>query len=250
MGGYLDSLFQSVFPIVYYDEHDMVKIAGTAILVEHVNHHFLVTAAHVLRDPGSKYQLYVLLQDKAVHLDGPASISRIPENENIPDIDTAYFALDYHPTLMTHLNIYKSITLEEFDEDVNYVRKHYFVFGYPWRRARYNRTDNELSVKPLQYFTDIITDRSLYEKFKRPTESHILVQYKPKSTKNADGKEQLAPHPHGISGGPLFKALVDKNDNVIALILEGLLIEWKESQVIVAVKKIKIRDFLESTKVF
>ncbi len=89
------------------------------------------------------------------------------------------------------------------------------------------------------------TDNSLYIKYNRPQKSHIIVQYNPKSTKNRSGRKHLAPHPHGISGGPLFKALIDNKDEVILLILEGLLIEWKDSRVIVATKKSKIREFIE-----
>lgn len=241
MKSYLDPLFESIFPIIFYDENDLVNVAGTSTLVEHKGQNYLLTAAHVLKNPGRKYHLYILLRDKAVHLHEPAFMSKIQKT----DIDTAFFPLAFHPTLETHLSGYKSITLKEYDGDIAYSREHYFVFGFPWRRAKYNRTDKELNARPLQYFTDLIDDSSLFSKYNRPQESHILVQYNPKTTINRSSVKQLAPHPHGISGGPLFKALINDKDELILLIFEGLLIEWKDSRVIVATKKEKIRNFID-----
>jgi hypothetical protein len=242
----LEPLYQSIFPIIFYDNDDKVNVAGTSILVDVNDNQYLITAAHVLKGNGSKYQLYVLLADKAIRLHEPAFMNKLPTTKNDPDLDIAYFPLSRHPTLTSCLNGYKTISLREFDGNIQYHREHFFVFGYPWRRAKFSRVSDELSVRPLQYFTDNIDDESLHQKLSRPKDSHILVQYNPKNTKNRDGNKQQAPHPHGISGGPLFRALVDGNDEVILLILEGLLIEWKQSQVVVATRKSIIRDFIES----
>ncbi|WP_298199980.1 hypothetical protein [Desulfosporosinus sp.] len=238
----------STFPIIFADDKNNINIAGTSILAEHNEHQYLLTAAHVLRDPGTQYPLYILLNDAPFPLKGPAIMSKLPQKESDPDLDIAYFPLEFELDLASQLTGYATITLREFDENIDYAREHYFIFGYPWRKAKYKRTDNELIATPLQYVTEKITNKRLYEKYSRPEESHILINYKPKSTKKADGSRYIAPYPHGISGGPLFRALVNKENELILLILEGLLIEWKESHAIVATRKESIRKFIDANR--
>jgi len=241
-----DPLYQSIFPVVYYEENNFAHIAGTSILIENNDIPYIMTAAHILRDIGSKHPLYLLLTEKAVLLPGPAFMSKLPDKTNHLDIDIAVFPLIHQPELWDHLLGYKTISLMEFDNSISYTRSHYYIFGYPWRKSKYLRDSKEMHSKPLSYFTDYVTDDSLYQKYSRTKNTHILVQYIQTNTKNTLGESIIAPMPHGISGGPLFKALIDEHDQVIALIFEGLLTDWKDKKVIIATKKNQIKSFIEA----
>lgn len=246
----IDPIEESVFPLVYSDDNERFHVAGTAILVEHANVSLLVTAAHILRDIGNKYLLRLLWNNKAIVLSGPAFISKEPSESSPLDLDIAVFPLSLQTDLMEHLNGTKTITLKDFDDSVGSARSHYFVFGFPWRKAFYSKEINELSAKPLRYFTDLITDAAVYSTYNKSPEAHIIVHYNPKKTMNQERKPITAPKPHGISGGPLFRALVDDKDNLIMLILEGLLTDWKDKKIIVATKKNEIRKFIEASDIF
>jgi hypothetical protein len=186
-----------------------------------------------------------LLSEKAVLLPGPAYMTKLPDENNPLDLDIAVFPLIEQPELWDQISGLQTIPLMEFDNSIDYARNHYYIFGYPWRKSRYVRADKEMKSKPLSYFTDYITDDSLYEKYKRTKQTHILVQYVQKNTKNALGESIMAPMPHGVSGGPLFRALIDENDQLKTLIFEGLLTDWKDKKVVIATKKNQIRTFIE-----
>lgn len=242
-----EPLYHSIFPIIHYDQKDFAHLVSTSILVENNNTPYIITAAHTLRNIGSKYPLYLLLPEKAVLLPGPAFMSKLPDINNPLDLDIAVFPLMKQPDLWNHLSGYKTISLMEFDNSIDYVRDHYYIFGYPWRKSKYSRHSKEIKSKPLSYVTDYLSDHSLYEKYDRTVKTHILVKYDPQNTKNALGENRIAPKPHGISGGPLFRALVDEKDQLITLIFEGLLTDWKDKKVIIATKKSEIKLFIETT---
>lgn len=240
-----EPIYNSIIPLVYYDENKLVHIAGTSILVDNDRDTILITASHVLREIGDKYPIYILLARKAIILPGPALLSKLPDKKNPLDLDIAYFPLAKQSELLKHLEEYKPLSFKEFDESISYAKDHYYVFGYPWRRAKYSRDSSELNIKPLGYFTDKLNDPELYEKYNRSSDTHILVKYRPKESKNADGNKITAPKPHGISGGPLFRALVNEKNEVFTLIWEGLLTDWKESRIIIATQKSTIKNFIE-----
>jgi len=148
--------------------------------------------------------------------------------------------------LIEHLAGYCTITLEEFSGKAEFQKEYFFIFGFPFRGAKYDRADKELTAKPLKYFTIPVTDPSVYKKYDCSQEIHMIVQYDPKATKNQDGIQQKAPLPHGISGGPLFRALINEQDEIEMLILEGMLTTWKDSKFVIATRKTTIKKFIES----
>lgn len=240
----LDPLHKSIFPIIYYDDNKRAELAGTSIYVQHNNSHFLVTASHVLKDIGSKYQLYVLIPGKAIRLPGPAFMSKEPSTVDSLELDIAFFPLSIHPEILSYLEGYSLFDLVDYDGQTQYAREHYIMFGYPYRKARHVIEDNEFKTKDLYYNTDKVECEEIYAKYKRPKSHHIIVDYFPKNTKNQNGIEVTAPHPHGISGGALFRALIDENDMLQVLILEGILTEWKDKKYAVATKINALRDFI------
>ena len=242
-----ESLYKSIFPIIYFDDKNDANVLGTSILVEYRKIPYLITAAHSLRcEIGREYPLYVLLSEEAVFLPGPAYMTKSPSDDNPLDLDIAVFPINSNSDLRDRLTGYKTVPLHDFDDSIEFAREHYFIFGYPWRRSKYNRYSNELEAKPLSCFTDRITRDSLYEKYNTTPETHILVKYSKRNMKDNSGQKRFAPKPHGISGGPLSRALINENDQLIVIIFEGLLTEWQDNDVIIATRKSEIRSFIES----
>lgn len=243
-----EKLFESIFPIIYYDEHQTPKVAGTSIFAEHNGKYFLLTAAHLLRGIGNEYLPHVLLpSEKAIPLLTKACMSRLPADGATHELDIAYFYLDNEPEVMEYMKQCADISLRDYDEPEDNKEEYYYILGYPYRKAPYKKKTNELQAKPLSYMTVLVEDSSEYTKLKRSEEFHILVKYHTHKTKGSEGERKIAPLPHGISGGPLFRILKDKDTGHITIILEGLLTDWRERKLILATRKNKIREFIDST---
>lgn len=237
-----DLFYRSVFPILQLEESGAISLAGTAVLIKYKGISFLVTAAHVLRQNGIQNPLYLSLENENVKLEGPACMSKDIEVE----LDLAIFDLRKHANLYSALDGYKTISLEEPAPKSlpTYARAHFFIFGFPWRKAKHNKKESRVDIKPLAYTTDEVSDAT-YSKYSWSPQKHLLVKYKPKNTTNQQKIKTTAPSPHGASGGPVFKVLVDENDCPILFIFEGIMIEWKGKEVIVATRKTELKAFIE-----
>lgn len=238
-----DPLYQSIFPILQHEEHDYLSIAGTSVLVEHRGLRFLVTAAHVLRDNGRQNPLYLSLEGETIEIGGPALMT--PDIDDT-ELDLAIFDLRTHKTLRKGLSGYKTISLEDPKHLPSHVRHHFFVFGFPWRKAYHHKDKSLIKIKPLRYTTDEVSEDS-YNKYCHSKQEHFIVRYKRKTTIKQGKVKTIAPKPHGASGGPLFRVLVDENDYAMMLILEGILIEWKSNEVVVATKKSSLSQFINNS---
>ena len=238
----MKEIYMSVFPIVQ-EEESAISIAGTAILIECDKNTFLITAAHVLQNNGNEFPLYLGINDKFIALDCQAYMSKIEDNL---DLDIAIFdiALNcqalYNELLKSEI---KTFSIESPEHLPRYKKMHYLSIGFPWRRSKYNTREKVLSTKPLQYFSDEVSEK-VYIKNRRAKENFLLVDYRRRKSRNSDKKRQMAPKPQGVSGGPIFTALVDEEDNIMMLIFEGILIEWRNNEYFVATRKLAIKEFL------
>jgi len=235
----VDQLYKSVFPILEHEESGKVSVAGTSVLIEYQGLPFLVTAAHVLRINGNNNPIYLSLEGENIKLDGPASMSKDIDVE----LDLALFDLRRHTTLRESLIGYQTISLDDPVELPLFARSHFFIFGFPWRKAYHDKKESSIKIKPLTYTTDKASEDS-YRKYSRSINEHLIVSYKQKNTINQNKSKTIAPKPHGTSGGPIFKYLVDEYDNSLMLIFEGILIEWKGNEVIVATRKSALISFI------
>ncbi|MEJ5128228.1 hypothetical protein WH367_19465 [Comamonas sp. MYb21] len=236
-----DFLLDSTFPILQHEEHDFFSIAGTSVLVRHREVEFLVTAAHVLRDNGGANPLIMCFEKENIELVGPAWMT--PQTEN-NDLDVAIFDLRFHAKLRELFDGYRVHSLEEPDELPGYARSHYYIFGYPFRKAKYKRDSGEIKISPLDYITDEVED-DIYAKYGTNKEENILVRYEPKNTYDSNKISKIAPYPHGASGGPIFRILVDDEDHAIMFIFEGVMTRWKDKKYILSTRKSQIKSFID-----
>lgn len=237
-----DPLFDSTFPILQLEGNDAVSIAGTSILVRHRDAVFMVTAAHVLRDNGNANPLFLSFREENIQLDGPALMTPLADSN---DFDIAVFDLRAHPRLHALFDGYKINSLEHPDTLPPHTRSHYYIFGYPFRKATHDRKAETIKISPLDYITNEADD-DWYVKYGANKESNLLVGYNPKNTSNSKKTKTIAPHPHGASGGPIFRALIDDDDQLIMLIFEGIMTRWKEKKHILSTRKSVIKSFIDS----
>lgn len=240
------NLSQSIFPIIYYDDNRCANVAGSAFLVENNDVPFLLTAAHVLRDVGSKFQPFLLLHDKAIRLHEPAFMSPINKIDGSDNIDVGCFPIQPNKTLATHLQEYKTISLQDYPYENHLEKEIYFAYGFPWRSAKYNKSTREIWAPPIQYFADFVENLGVYKKYKKSSEDHIIIKYNQKQIFDQNGKKKMPPKPHGVSGGPIFRALLNENNVCELVILEGLLTNWEDNQWMIATRKKTIKNFIET----
>lgn len=242
-----DFISKSILPLVYYDKHKKLNIAGTSVLAEHKGNHFLLTAAHVLTHlSSSNYKICLALPTKIIELPYPLFLSHAPNNDkNIKSdyLDIAFFPLFPIPKLLEGFN---TISLKEYNEQIDYVNDLYLIFGFPETKFKHFPGKIEYKIGYIEYTTILVTDPSEYIRLKISPISHLLVKYEPNDTVNSKGVKINPPSPYGVSGGPLFRLLFDKNGRLIKIIIEGLLTDWVDKKIVVATKKSNVREFIDS----
>jgi hypothetical protein len=242
-----NELKASIFPIVKYDEYKGFAVEATSFYVEYKGEPFLITAAHVLRSFPEKHQLSVFLPDGLVPLNAPAVMSALPDKDSKGELDVAYFRLLNNSELFNYFNKCKPLSLIEFDNSVNYEKEAYYLFGFPASKSKYFRQKNEFEAPHLSYFTKKIEDDAVFEKYGKSQDVHILTRYDTKNTINQKREPNTPPKPIGVSGGPLFRALISKKDELLKLIPIGILIEIKEKKVMVSTKIEKLKEFIDNS---
>jgi hypothetical protein len=234
------SLFdESVIPIVTGGDHNAVEVIGTAVLVEHNGLLYVVTAEHVITDWGAEYVLYLMIGEDLFEIKGPVWLSRGFD----ASADLAIISMLPFPELFALVWQRKAIPLLEYDGSIQCSHEYFLVYGYPTKRAKYDRNEKLLTINPLRYFTQEVTDDSLFVKYGIKNTTHLLVKYLPKDTKSHSGLAVTAPKPQGASGGPLFRALIDDEDRMV-LVFEGIMTRWKDGKMITAARKSIIRDMI------
>jgi len=226
---------------IFSDEKPPMVQVGTAILVSHRNTPFIVTAKHILTDNGEKNGLYFVFKGFSYPLNFPAFVSKSDH------LDFAFIPLLEHPKLLQYLKqSYQPISLEDFQNPENYTRSHYLVYGFPSNKTEITKHPVEIELVPFQLITDQSTDDTLFHKYDKTKDSHIILEYN-KMIKKQDGIRNTGPDPYGVSGGPVFKIFVnEEDDGNTDLILIGVAIEWRSKKHIIATLKHEIRDDLES----
>jgi hypothetical protein len=235
-------VLDSVIPIVTGGAHHTVEVIGTAVLVEDNDALYVVTAEHVIKEWGEESVLYLLIEKELYEIKGPVWLSDKVDSS----IDLAIIPVYQLPELFALLWQRPAISLQEFDGSVPFHRECFVVYGFPSKRAKYDRQEKLITINPLRYFTTEIVDDHLYSRYKVKPSSHVLVKYVPKDTKTHDGVKVTAPtKPHGASGGPLLRALIADDDTLLLFVFEGILTDWKDNRTIIAAKKSQIKAVIE-----
>ena len=242
----IEKYFKSIFPILRKTSPKRYVLEGTATLISHNNFKFIVTATHVLRSPEDDSELFLSTPDHgAISLQA----TKLETINDFSDLDITFFPLITSPHLAKILTNYNFIPINKILEPKAFCRSHLMTFGFPHNSVSYIKEEEEsFEAKPLLYIANE-SDEKIYEKYNKETDKFIIINYAKRifhAQYNESGKlaskaeKRDSSTPRGTSGGGLFRIFIDDEDQIISCALEGVIIELKGKQYLVATR----RDFL------
>lgn len=222
------SLLRYVCPIYNVGERKAPTLLGSGVLLKIGSQHFLLTACHVLDD--AEGTLYYEGPEHLEVLEGMSMRSQ--------DRDFAFLQLDE----ATALNItrYGFLELSDLDASDQAAEGTFYLFtGYPATRSRAKHALKSIGSNPLTILC-APADKKEYVTLGKEEAFHLLVKFQRNRVTGPDGKRQVSPDPHGMSGGGVWRVVdFSRPDNLPAVDpkLVGLCIEQdKQAGVLVAVR--------------
>ena len=187
---------------------------GTAAVLTVAGKYLLMTAAHVL-DPMSESTLYGGIDGGSlVEITGQAYFSGAPESgghEN-DEIDVAF--IDLSPETVLKLTTDVLLTPDDLDvNDRGRIEDVYVAMGYPYRKTK--RVAGANVESKLYKYTTVLRP-NLYAAERRDEATHVVLGFHRRSMR-FEGRQQTAPDPGGMSGGPVFRL-----DNVGTPLISGV----------------------------
>jgi len=235
------------FPLFAIDVRDRPDLYASCVILECDGIAYVVTAAHAISE--------ITKTGSAVHI-GARHITPLasefvlssPCGRDVLDIAAMVAPsellvteeMDVLPQARTTLN-------REFD---NYHFR--CIHGYPCNKNKQNQRLDAVNKSFTRYgFTYAGASRSVqvdYSKFNKDPQWHIALEYQRKG-RNETQQIGTPPHPKGISGGGSW--LVLDSSATTALYLDGIAIEYHESQSLVFATRVEhvmtfIRQFVGS----
>jgi hypothetical protein len=223
-------LTEHLRPIYIANSANEPELIGTGVLIAVGSHRFLVTAAHVFAQAGgvtfyipndASGDLQVLKGQRA------SSVSnQLRHKDDV--IDIAVVWLDTSLASQFKPSAFVSTANINLDDTGDPTRV-YIAMGYPWRKnQKINRVTRRLRASIHAYAANILPFNDLAAAGLQPG-SHMMLRYQKRHSRTQDGRDVTAPHPHGMSGGPLWRFDPYGAASDITHLV-GILIEWKHSE--------------------
>ena len=211
---------EALVPIFLDTEGERFCQFGSGVLIEFRQEVFILTAAHVI-EGFEKGLLLVPKSDKEiVSIEGVYSYLKLKNGEE-NFLDYGYFKLDKKFACELK-KLFYAIPEKEFGIKKTYSKKEKLSFGgFPHRKS--NVSGTKASANDYIYGA-YHAEPEDYIKLKCSSFENIVAKYNRKKTINAHtGEIQIAPLPHGISGGGIFvwpeilKEIIPSNRKIIGL---------------------------------
>ena len=175
---------------------------GSGVLLAVADRHFLLTAAHVL-DHQEESALYLAVDGgKTVELLGTALTSGLPSSGDRREDEVDVAAVELAAETTSRLP--STAFLAPSDLDVNEVADQaalYVVMGYPHRKTQRRPG---LMLRSVLYKYVARSGAESYSKVGRSEVDSLVLDFRRERVR-FEGKQQTAPHPEGMSGGPVFR---------------------------------------------
>jgi len=161
-------------------------------------------------------------------------------------IDFAFLELGV--TILSQLGNLKFISNNEvLNRDLKKHEIYCSVFGYPHSKNKIKNIPKK-KVKPIPFnFSSILNfEETIFEKYSYSMDSHFLLEFDHKRSKNSNGETVNSISPRGVSGGGLFliEGMEDTSSynfmNVPTFKLLGILIENQKHDRVLAFTKINL----------
>lgn len=247
--GCAEILLHSTIQFFYDDAKSKNHTAGSGVLFEINNEHFIFTAAHVYTE--NRKEIYVVSNNEAISLAGTLYSTPLPTTGTRKDdkIDIAILHIlkssaEKIKTDYTFLNISDLSLGHLIDIDTNYI-----LAGYPITRTREVwGLKGQLKSEPFVANLDSFV-RFNYELFNFKIDSHIAITYNNNLISDKHKIPHRGPKLEGISGSGVWHFLPSANMEIVNAKLVGIVIEQikeTENKAIVATRIDLILEFLNN----
>ena len=240
---------------IFYDTDEGKESYGTAILAKYQNHHFILSAAHVLEMD----DLPKLYFENGKKPNGETSFQTIGEyalmasqkieNKRRNDkIDLAVLKLLSIEDIKQFETSFKFFDFEAADKEHSPIPNipFYIVFGYPGTYTKFKNKYRKENERKTFVLNSIIKDFNNCEKYGYDSNHNIFIDYPKRIQK--EGKSQLLkpPNPRGISGGGLWRITdsVSIETRKWNYELVGIMIEVHKERILVASKLKQIDEII------
>ncbi len=196
-------IFDSICPIFFERNEDIVEQVGSGVLVRISDEIFLLTAAHVV-DWSERGALcipsnagIVPIEGFVVSVETPKGVTRSKDK-----IDLAYYKLSKSLAASLHQSLHPLersnlwLTDNTLNDDI------YTFSGFPISKSR--SKEKTVSTELFSYSGHAAIDEK-YENLGYDKDTNIVINYRLKKAVSPDGVKINPPHPRGISGGGIFR---------------------------------------------
>ena len=182
---------------------DLVKPAGSGVLIKAGKLHFLITAAHVTEDLNDN--IFLGIEEYTVYRPGGVIVTNSPEKSRDEDrLDICILELNEESNKKLN-KIYEFLDINEVG--INHVLKPYPMYelvGFPASKSKFSKYKKKLNSVAYQYVTQP-ADSETYKQLKCNPAFNIIVKYDRKKVYNyATDSFQTGPELYGISGCGLW----------------------------------------------
>lgn len=198
MRNHLDALV----PIFIDIEGERLSLLGSGVLIEFRGEVFILTAGHVIDGVDSGYLMVPNSDNKIESIDGVYSYIKPTTGRDSDNLDFGYFKLD-KPFSEKMKRLFYAVPEGEFGIKGSYGDEELMSFGgYPHRK---HNVAGGIASTPDYVYGAYHAKTSEYETLFCDPSVNIVAKFNRKKTINPyAGNIQIAPLPHGISGGGVF----------------------------------------------
>lgn len=206
---------------------NMVKAAGSGVLIKVDKLHFLVTAAHVAEDLNDN--LFLGIEEYTTYRLGGIRVTNNPLHSREKDkLDVCILKL-CEDTVKEVKKAYKFLDSSELGINHKFMPYPMYEFvGFPATKSKFDKYRKRLKSVPYHYIT-MPAEEDVYNKMGCHTGFNVVVKYDKKKVYNHSKNEtQIGPELYGISGCGLWftppENIITKAEPKKELV--GIMTEW------------------------
>lgn len=208
------------------------ELIGTGVFFAIGDRRFVLTASHVFGPPGEGHQCLYIPSHRTGNLTelvGTYVRSNPDKSSGGNDTnDVGIVLLD--EGLAEQIEIGAFVTPDLVDvNDIGDFAMPYMAMGFPWRVSpKVCRRSRTAKASIFSYTSELLKHERLQERGLNP-QTHFLLRYAKRHSRDRTGRDITAPDPHGLSGGPLWR-LEPLNRHGESSRLVGIVIEWDRKE--------------------
>lgn len=197
-------LTKFVIPLYEEDRKGRPSLHGTGFFVKSKNHHFLVSAGHVLETLKNRPLFYYSARNTLRKLAGQLILNPWTGDRDKDPIDVGIIKLSSE-------SVPPYPDVEKFSMDITYLKpnrlprkdKIYSIVGFPASKSGVNPEAKEVKVEAYSYRNHSIDDVD-YASHNLDPAIHIAIPLNLKIGFDLEGKHRNFPKPQGMSGSPIW----------------------------------------------